>query len=490
MSRTISMPKPEAPIPRKPQEDAAPRLPLGEGASSAAVALPVESLRQRHPLQPLPGVVGVFVCGLVAFLTLYATQPLLPLFETLFHASKSAVGWTVSASTLGVAIAAPLLGTFTERANRKRVILISILLLAVPTCAAATSHSLGWLVFWRLLQGLITPGVFATTIAYITETWPPASVAPVMSIYVSGTALGGFSGRAITGVMADRLGWRAAFLLLGIVSLAGAGLVAWLLPDRPRAHLSGSRPSSGGIAATMLSHLRNKRLLTTYLVGFNVLFSLVGVFTYITFYLAAPPFSLSTTKLSELFVVYLVGLVATPLAGALLPRVGLRAGHYRVDPAVAGGRPAHPGAHAGCGCGGTGALLYRCLHLAELRYKLFARSRAGGIARLCSGYVRRLLLRRWDGSRRRAQPGMEVRRVDGVRLPGCDRGYALDHDRAPRLENTSRVSVLVTVQVNLVLGIHDAKIARQPQLRLIVGERVGDKLRLRLGECCLRLHDG
>jgi MFS transporter, YNFM family, putative membrane transport protein len=307
-------------------ESAAPRLPLGEGASSASAALPVTAPRPLHPLHPLAGVVGVFVCGLVAFLTLYATQPLLPLFETLFHASKSAVGWTVSASTLGVAIAAPLLGTFTERMNRKRVILISILLLAVPTCAAATSTSLGWLIFWRLLQGLITPGVFATTIAYITESWPPTAVAPVMSIYVSGTALGGFSGRAVTGVMADHAGWRASFLLLGLMSLAGAALVGWLLPDRPSSHRADIRPPFRRIFMPMLHHLRNPRLLTTYLVGFNVLFSLVGVFTYITFYLAAPPFSLSTANLSLLFVVYLVGLVATPLAGALLPRVGLRTG--------------------------------------------------------------------------------------------------------------------------------------------------------------------
>ncbi|MGA9718852.1 MAG: MFS transporter, partial [Acidobacteriaceae bacterium] len=188
---------------RRTHDSAAPALPLGEGASSASAALPDAAIRDRHPLHPVRGVVSVFVCGLIAFLTLYATQPLLPLLENLFHASKSAVGWTVSASTLGVAIAAPLLGTFTERMNRKRVILISILLLAVPTCAAASSTSLGWLVFWRLLQGLITPGVFATTIAYITENWPPTAVAPVMSIYVSGTALGGFSGRAVTGFMAD-----------------------------------------------------------------------------------------------------------------------------------------------------------------------------------------------------------------------------------------------------------------------------------------------
>jgi YNFM family putative membrane transporter len=199
-------------------------------------------------------------------------------------------------------------------------------LLAVPTCATATSTSLGWLVFWRLLQGLITPGIFATTIAYITEAWPPTAVAPVMSIYVSGTALGGFSGRAVTGILADHAGWRASFLLLGIISLGGAALVAWLLPDRPRAHHAEAHLAFRQAFLPMLGHLRNPRLLTTYLVGFNVLFSLVGVFTYITFYLAAPPFSLSTAKLSLLFVVYLVGLVATPLAGALLPRVGLRSG--------------------------------------------------------------------------------------------------------------------------------------------------------------------
>jgi YNFM family putative membrane transporter len=301
-------------------------LPVSEDPSSASVALPPAAHAGGHALAPLPGVVGVFVCGLVAFLTLYVTQPLLPLLETLFHASKSAVGWTVSASTLGVALAAPLLGTFTERMNRKRVILVSILLLAIPTCAAASSTSLGWLVFWRFLQGLITPGIFATTIAYITEGWPPTAVAPVMSIYVSGTAFGGFCGRALIGVMADRIGWRASFLLLGILSLGGAALVSWLLPDRPRRVAPVTGPTLGQVVAPMLQHLRNPRLLTTYLVGFNVLFSLVGVFTYITFYLAAPPFSLSTAKLSLLFVVYLFGLVATPLAGALLPRIGLLAG--------------------------------------------------------------------------------------------------------------------------------------------------------------------
>ena len=71
---------------------------------------------------------------------------------------------------------------------------------------------------------------------------------------------------------------------------------------------------------------RLPRPVATFAVGFNVLFSLVAVFTWITFHLAAPPFSLSTAALSSLFFVYLVGLLVTPAAGYLITRTGLRAG--------------------------------------------------------------------------------------------------------------------------------------------------------------------
>jgi YNFM family putative membrane transporter len=320
-----------------------PRVPESEGIAPGAIAPeavpPRADATSVHPLHPLSGVVAVFLCGLFAFLDLYATQPILPLLESIFHASKGRVALTISASTLGVALGAPLLGMVTERLSRKRVIVCAVVALTVPTLLAASSPGLGWLIFWRFLQGLITPGVFATTIAYITEQWPPTAVAPVMSIYVSGTALGGFLGRTVVGLLTRPLGWRASFLVLGSLTALGALVIARLLPaERGYAVGVGSRIGGSRIGEVsmrgrlhahltpLLRHFRNRRLLATYVMGFNVLFSLVGVFTYITFYLAAPPFSLSPEKLSLLFVVYLIGLVATPLAGAMLPRLGLRRG--------------------------------------------------------------------------------------------------------------------------------------------------------------------
>jgi YNFM family putative membrane transporter len=144
-------------------------------------------------------VVAVSLCGVFAFIYLYATKPLLPLLAELFHASKAEVGLTVSASTLVVAMSAPFLGAFTERLSRRKVIVWSIAALAVPTMLAATLPTLRMLVFWRFLQGLIMPGIIATAIAYIGEAWSPESVAQVMSVYVSSTALGGFIGGSFRG---------------------------------------------------------------------------------------------------------------------------------------------------------------------------------------------------------------------------------------------------------------------------------------------------
>jgi MFS family permease len=76
----------------------------------------------------------------------------------------------------------------------------------------------------------------------------------------------------------------------------------------------------------MLNNLRNPRLLATFGIGFCMLFTLVSSFSYVTFYLASAPFYLSTTALSYLFSVYLVGLCATLGAGTVLARVGLRHG--------------------------------------------------------------------------------------------------------------------------------------------------------------------
>ena len=274
-----------------------------------------------------------FLCGFNAFLDLYCTQPLLPSLARVFHASESMVSLTISASTLGVAISALLLAVFGEGLNRKRTIVSAIAALAVLALLTATASSLAALSVWRLLQGLVTPGIFIITIAYITEEWPAGRVPQVMSVYVAGTVFGGFLGRMAGGLLGPAVGWRGVFVVLGLVGLAGAALTQWLLP--PSRSRSFAPPRSR--LAPVLANLRNGRLLATFAIGFCMLYGLVSVFSYITFYLDAPPFNLSTAALSSLFAVYLVGLVVTLVVGRVLAKIGLRHGMVGASAACVAG---------------------------------------------------------------------------------------------------------------------------------------------------------
>jgi predicted MFS family arabinose efflux permease len=192
---------------------------------------------------------------------------------------------------------------------------------ALTSIAAATAPSLNWLIFWRFLQGLVTPGIFAVTVAYINDEWPRKRAASGVGAYVSGTILGGFSGRIAGGFIAQYLGWRWIFVILGLLV---AGMSVILARDLPQERKFLRDGNDSNFLATAVGHLRNKRLLAAYLSGFCVLGTQVALFTYVTFYLAGDPFRLSPSALGAIFCVYLVGAAVTPSAGRAIDRYGHR----------------------------------------------------------------------------------------------------------------------------------------------------------------------
>jgi predicted MFS family arabinose efflux permease len=158
-------------------------------------------------------------------------------------------------------------------------------------------------------------------LAYVNEEWAGRGVGRAMSSYVTGTVIGGFLGRFISGVIATHWQWRFTFLVLAALNLIGALVVrAWLPLAKnfvPAEHLQQVRDHAK-------EHLRNPRLLANFGMGATALFALVGCFTYANFYLAAAPFHLNSAQLGSIFFVYLLGVVITPQSGRFLDRFGFR----------------------------------------------------------------------------------------------------------------------------------------------------------------------
>jgi predicted MFS family arabinose efflux permease len=305
--------------------------PAPTAALDAAVLEPVLEPAPAPPARPEPAAAvarpgralfAFALAGFCSFLGFNATMPLLPLLQQVFGVGKAEAALTVSAPPIAVALTSPFVGWITQRLGHRRTIVTALLILPVPALLAATAQSMHALIVWRFLQGLVVPGIYAVTMAYLSAEWPPGGLGQAMSALITGNVVGGFAGRFLSGIAADHLGgWRASFVLVGVLTAIAAVTATRLLPrDRvPRAARAAdaARPRPRDV-------LGEPRLLATFAVGFMVLFSFTATFTYVTFHLSAPPFRLGTSALSYLFTVYLVGAVVTPLAGRWIDRVGSR----------------------------------------------------------------------------------------------------------------------------------------------------------------------
>jgi MFS transporter, YNFM family, putative membrane transport protein len=264
---------------------------------------------------------AVATAGFSTFLHLYAPQALLPELAREFGVGAAQISAMITAGTLAIALTAPFTGAAADVLGRKRLITTAMFAVTVPMVMATVSTDVETIIAWRFIQGLLLPPIFTVVLAYIGDEWPPAEVAGVAGLYVSGSSLGGFCGRFIPGVLADLVGWRAAFLALAALGLAGAVLVAMKLPHERRFVRSDGFLASG---RQMLRHLRNPQLVATYAVGFGVLFNFIAIFTYVSFHLAAPPYNFSPTLLGALFFTYLIGTLCAPLTGRAVLRFGRR----------------------------------------------------------------------------------------------------------------------------------------------------------------------
>jgi predicted MFS family arabinose efflux permease len=264
---------------------------------------------------------AVATAGFAAFVNLYSPQALLPELAHQFGVGAREISALMTAGTLAIALTAPFTGALADALGRKRLINTAMFVVVVPTLMMTLATNVPQLVALRFIQGLLLPPIFTVTVAYVGDEWPPAEVPRIAGLFISGSSIGGFSGRFVTGAVADLIGWRASFGAVALLTLAAAVIVALALP-RERHFVR-----SGGFAASarqMLSHLRNPLLLAIFAVGFGVLFNFIATFTYVSFHLAGAPYLFSPTLLGAIFMTYLVGALAVPWVGRPIAAFGRR----------------------------------------------------------------------------------------------------------------------------------------------------------------------
>ncbi|MGV3272414.1 MFS transporter [Bacillus sp. CIS52] len=256
---------------------------------------------------------ALFISGFVTFATLYTTQPLLPLFSEEFHISAAAASLTLSISTAVLAFSLLAAASLSDGIGRKKLMVLSLTATSVLGLLTAFSPAFPALLAMRGLLGIFLAGVPAVAMTYVGEEFDPKGLGKMMGLYISGTSIGGMSGRLLTGLLTDLFGWRPALAIIGILSIILSYLF-WRFLPAPR-H---SFQRHAGVKAAFKEYgavIHRKRLLLLISLGFILMGSFVTLYNYIGFHLMAAPYHLSQTVIGFIFIVYLAGTFSSVYMG-------------------------------------------------------------------------------------------------------------------------------------------------------------------------------
>src|SRR6516164_4361765 len=131
-------------------------------------------------------IMRALVIGVIAFLTvvdLFATQAILPALTRAYATTPAAMSFAVNASTIGMAVAGLAMAAVGRRIERRLGILLSLLLLSIPTLLLSTMPSIPVFTALRILQGLCMATAFTLTLAYVAEISSPTEAVSAVAAY-------------------------------------------------------------------------------------------------------------------------------------------------------------------------------------------------------------------------------------------------------------------------------------------------------------------
>ncbi|MGO8671900.1 MAG: DHA2 family efflux MFS transporter permease subunit [Capsulimonadaceae bacterium] len=199
-------------------------MPL-EPVSTAPVAHPAASAGRWFIL------LGLITAAIMQVLDTTIVNVALPQMAGNLGCTNQEVGWVVTGYILSNVIVLPMTAFLTARFGRKRYLSASIIVFIIASFFCGTSHTLGEMVFWRVLQGAGGAALLATAQATLVQVFPPEEQGIVQPIFMMGLIVAPTLGPTLGGWITDNYTWNWCFLINVPIGILSAFLVITFLHD-------------------------------------------------------------------------------------------------------------------------------------------------------------------------------------------------------------------------------------------------------------------
>jgi DHA2 family multidrug resistance protein len=147
-------------------------------------------------------------------------------------ASLDEIAWVTTGYILASVIVIPLTGWLGQLFGRKRYFVGSIVVFTAASFFCGAAHSLGLLIFWRIVQGIGGGALMTVSQAVLFEAFPPEEAGMAMALFGVGVMVGPTIGPTLGGWLTDNYGWPWIFYINIPVGILASVMIAAYVHDR------------------------------------------------------------------------------------------------------------------------------------------------------------------------------------------------------------------------------------------------------------------
>ncbi|MDN5756520.1 MAG: MFS transporter, partial [Micrococcaceae bacterium] len=175
-------------------------------------------------------ILALFAAGVATFSQLYSVQGVLPALARSEGISEARAALGVSAATLGLAVSVIGWSAVADRVGRLKAMQGAVVAAVILGLLVPASPGFQALLGLRFLEGVALGGIPAVALAYLSEEIHPLHSAIAAGTYISGTTLGGLSGRLVAGPLSELVSWRGGTLAVSLLAAVAAAVFIALAP--------------------------------------------------------------------------------------------------------------------------------------------------------------------------------------------------------------------------------------------------------------------
>ena len=195
-----------------------------------AAAIPLVATPDRYKYKYLIAIT-VSLASVLELLDTSIVNVAIPHMMGNLGATLDQIAWVSTGYIVANVIILPITGWLSAFFGRRRYFAGSITLFTVASFMCGNAHSLGALVFWRIVQGLGGGALLSTSQAILYEEFPREEYGTAMAIFGVGVMVGPTLGPTVGGWITDMYGWPWIFYINIPFGMLALGLTLSFIND-------------------------------------------------------------------------------------------------------------------------------------------------------------------------------------------------------------------------------------------------------------------